>query len=182
MTMPQDSELQTPSLILRHFVPEDAPDLLRLNAEETTREGLPSHVYRDLTEVRATVSALISSYSVPGDPRRGPYVLAVDARAQQRLLGHVGFSPLNGRVEVSYAIAERMRGHGYGAEALSHACSWVAQTFGLCEVVAITASTNTASRRTLERAGFARHRTEVMRFQGSEQSVCHYVWFQERMA
>lgn len=119
---------------------------------------------------------LISCYSSPGDPRTGPYVLAVEHLASGALLGHVGFSPFDSDVEVSYAIAEASRGRGYGSEALLHACRWAAENFDLPGLLAITESENVPSRRTLERAGFVHAADVVMQFQGSEQTVSHYLW------
>lgn len=171
-----DLPLRTPSLILRHFDVDDAEPILRLNAEATTRRWLPSHVYADLSAAKAALAFLISSYTDPGSPRLGPYVLAVEHATAAQLLGHVGFSPLGAEVEVSYAIAESARGRGFGAEALGHACGLVSRSFGLSGLVALTAAANVASRRTLERSGFLLEREESMRFQGVQQRVCRYTW------
>lgn len=168
--------LLTPSLRLRHFVPDDAPALLRLNGEPTTSRWLPSHVYADLAEAEARTAYLVACYAEPGDPREGPYVLGVEHRQTGQLLGHVGFSPLDDEVEVSYAIAEAARGHGHGALALERACAWAADSFGLPGFIALTAAANEPSRRTLQRAGFVHHRDEDMRFQGSEVHVARYAW------
>ena len=168
--------LHTPALVLRHFVAADAPEVMRLNGEGSTRRWLPSRVYADLAQAEAAVGYLIRSYASPGDPRIGPYVLGIEQRTTARLLGHVGFSPLDDDVEVSYAIAETARGYGYGAEALSHACNWIAGAFALRRLVAATAAANAASRRVLERAGFVHQRDEVMRFQGIDQGVSRYAW------
>lgn len=168
--------LHTPSLVLRHFVPEDAPVAMKLNAEDTTGRWLPSHVYANLAEAAASLRYLIACYSSPGDARLAPYVLGVEHRETARLLGHVGFSPLAEDVEVSYAIAEGARGRGYATEALANACLWAAGAFALHRLIAITASANLPSRRTLDRAGFLHSRDEVMRFQGSEERVSRYVW------
>jgi len=65
--------LRTPSLVLRHFVPEDAPVAMNLNNEETTRRWLPSHVYPDLSQAVASLAYLIKCYSSPGDATLGPY-------------------------------------------------------------------------------------------------------------
>lgn len=173
----QTLPLHTPSLALRHFVAEDAPVLQRLNGEESTRAWLPSHVYADLSQAEAAVTYLIGCYSSPGDARRGPYVLGVELRRTGELIGHVGFSPLDGDVEVSYAIAEGLRGHGYGAEALAAACVWAADAFLLSRLTAVTACANVASRRLLDRAGFSHRGDESRRFQGIEQEVSLYVWF-----
>ncbi len=172
----QPLPLQTPSLLLRHFVPEDAQRVMALNGEPSTRHWLPSHAYADLDEAVAAMAFLIARYASPGDPRLGPYVLGVEHRGGGQLLGHVGFSPLDGDVEVSYAIAEQARGRGYGAEALGHACRWAAAAFSLHTIVAVTASANVASRRTLDHAGFVDAGADTMCVQGTEQSVSRHVW------
>ncbi len=150
--------------------------MMELNGEPSTRRWLPSHVYADLQEATDRIRYLIGCCTSPGDPRRGPYVLAVEHRASGALLGHVGFSPLDSDVEVSYAIAEVSRGHGYGAEALLHACRWAAATFDLPAFLAITGAENAPSRRTLERAAFVHAGDTEMVFQGSPQIVSRYVW------
>jgi RimJ/RimL family protein N-acetyltransferase len=168
--------LRTPALLLRHFTLEDALPMLRLNGEPSTRRWLPSHVYADPAKAKDALALLISSYTEPGHPQRGPYVLAVERADRLELLGHVGFSPLDGEVEVSYAIAESARGHGFGSEALTYACQWARQAFHLSGFLAVTAQENIASRRVLERTGFAHVRDETMRFQGTPQAVSRYVW------
>ena len=150
--------------------------MMELNGEPTTRRWLPSHVYADMNEAISRVRYLISCYSSPGDPRLGPYVLAVEHLASGALLGHVGFSPLDDEVEVSYAIAEGSRGRGDGSEALLHACRWAAGNFNLHGILAITESENAPSRRTLERAAFVHAEDTVMRFQGNQQTVSRYLW------
>ena len=147
--------------------------MMELNAEPSTRRWLPSHVYAEAQEAIERMSYLISCYSSPGDPRLGPYVLAVEHVASGVLLGHIGFSPLDSDVEVSYAIAEEYRGRGYGAEAPAYACKWAASGFGIPRLLAITEPDNAPSRRTLERAGFRHREDSVMRSQGSEQTVSH---------
>jgi RimJ/RimL family protein N-acetyltransferase len=167
--------LHTRSLVLRHLVPADASALLRLNAEPTTRAALPSHVYADLAEAESAVRYLIGCYTSPGDAKTGPYVLGVALRETAELLGHVGFSPLDDEVEISYAITEAARGRGLGVEALLAACRWAAASFALDRIVALTAAHNRPSRRTLERAGFVHAGDEVRRFQGRELEVSRYV-------
>ena len=168
--------IRTPSLRLRHLVAEDAPRLMALNAEPSTRRWLPSHVYPSPEVAAEALRFLVSAYASPGDPRLGPYVLAVDDAGSGELLGHVGFSPLDGDVEVSYAIAESARGRGLGVEAIRQGCVEVARTFELPSIVAVTAADNAASRRSLERAGFIHERDEPRRFQGQEALVSRYRW------
>jgi RimJ/RimL family protein N-acetyltransferase len=147
-----------------------------LNGEPSTRRWLPSHVYADLSEATSRMRYLISCYSSPGNPRLGPYVLGIDHLASGELLGHVGFSPFDTDVEVSYAIAEGSRGRGYGSEALLRACQWAAENFDLPSFLAITESDNAPSRRTLELAAFVHAEDTVMKFQGSQETVSRYLW------
>lgn len=172
----QGLPIETASLRLRHFVPGDSATMMALNAESTTRQWLPSHVYSTLEEAMSRMGYLISCYSEPGHPQRGPYVLAVEHRIEGTLLGHVGFSPFDDDVEVSYAIAESSRGRGYGTEALVSACEWIADAFDLPRVLAITESANVISRRLLDRASFAFVSEAMMKFQGHEQLVSQYHW------
>ncbi len=113
--------------------------MMELNGEPSTRRWLPSHVYEDMKVATSRMRYLVSCYSSPGDPRRGPYVLAVEHLTSGALLGHVGLSPFDSEVEVSYAIAEGSRGRGYGSEALLHSCQWAAESFNLPSILAITA-------------------------------------------
>ena len=168
--------VRTSSLRLRCLVADDAVSMMELNGEPSTRRWLPSHVYANEHVATERIKYLISCYSSPGDPRLGPYVLGVDHMATGALLGHVGFSPFDDDVEVSYAIAESYRGRGFGAEALYHACQWASSSFGLPRLLAITESANVPSRRTLECARFVHSQDSVMRFQGSTQAVSHYIW------
>jgi RimJ/RimL family protein N-acetyltransferase len=161
---------------LRCIVVEDAERMMELNGEPSTRRWLPSHVYADRDEAMARMHELVDFYSKPGDPRLGPYVLAIEHRVTGDVLGHVGFSPFDDAVEVSYAIAEASRGHGYGAEALSSACRWAAAQWQLPSFLAITDAQNEPSRRTLEHAGFAYVEDKEMNFQGSQETVSCYKW------
>lgn len=166
--------IRTPALVLRHFVAADVPVIGALNGEVSTRRWLPSHVYATQEAAAAAIGFLMSCYAEPGDPRLAPYVLAIEHGDEGKLLGHVGFSPFDGEVEISYAIAESARGRGHATEALVHACDWLAGAYGVTSVLAVTASENLASRRTLDRASFAHVRDEVMLFQGASEAVSRY--------
>ena len=82
-------------------------------------------------------------------------------------------------MEVSFALAESVRGRGWGVEAVRHACDWAAGAFELSDLVAVTAADNAASRRTLARVGFAHEADASMRFQGEVALVSRYRWRRE---
>jgi len=167
--------LETRSLLLRHFVMEDAVALHTLSDEESSRTWLPSQVYRDHAHACSVLESLIRAYSAPGNPTKGPYVLGIEDRSDSTLIGHVGFSPFGNEVEVGFAIAERSQRQGLAAEAIGAASGWVFRTFGLKKILGITSAANIASMRTLRRAGFVHEEDRVMTFQGREEDVCVYV-------
>lgn len=176
---PNQLPIRTPSLLLRQFTVQDAATVLALSNEEASRTWLPSQVFRDHPHALSVLEYLIGQYSTPGNPRHGPYVLAIEHRTDGALIGHVGFSPLDDEVEIGFAIAQNYQGHGFAAEAIVAASRWVFHTFELDKIVAITAAANTASKRTLLRARFTHKEDKVMDFQGTEQDVCVYALLPE---
>lgn len=168
--------IETASLTLRAFVPDDASKVFRMSQEHGMRTFLPSQVYRDQAHAASVLASLISQYSVPGDPRLGPYVLGVQIAGAGELVGHVGFGPLGEAVEVGFAIESVHQRKGIATAAVRAACEWAADMFSLATIVAVTAVQNSASQRVLLRAGFVRQKEEVMRFQGLEQSVIFFAF------
>ncbi len=168
--------IETTSLTLRAFVPEDAPKVFKMSQEEGMRRWLPSQVYRDEEHAASVLASLISQYSVPGDPRMGPYVFGVQVGSAAELVGHVGFGPLGEAVEVGFAIESAHQGRGIATAAVRAACEWAALAFSLASILGVTAAGNTASQGVLLRAGFVRQKEEVMRFQGVEQGVIYFAF------
>ena len=172
--MEQVLEIETTSLVLRHFKPEDAAEVQRQSNEPSSRLGLPSQVCADADAARELLDYLIGQYAEPGDPRSGPYVLAVDHRTDSTLIGHVGLSPLDGQVEIGFAIAEAYQRRGLAVEAVKAACDWAFDRFGLSSILAIAAQANGGSRKVLVRAGFEYQSDRTMCFQGTDQKVSEY--------
>jgi [ribosomal protein S5]-alanine N-acetyltransferase len=168
--------IETASLKLRALVPQDAPKAFQMSQEEGMRTWLPSQVYRDEAHAAAVLAFLISQYSIPADPRIGPYVLAVQLASADDMIGHVGFSPLGDAVEVGFAIERAHQGKGIATEAVLTACEWAADAFTVGTLVGVTSAQNKASQSVLLRAGFTRLKEKVMRFQGSEQRVIFFAF------
>lgn len=163
--------MKTASLLLRPFRPEDAPKVFRMSREHRSRRWLPSQVYRDEAHAASVLAHLIAQVADPADPRRGPYVLGIELLATGDLIGHVGLSPLGEGVEIGFAIERAQERRGYATEAVRAMCAWAIGTFPLFAILGVTDAGNTASQRTLVRAGFVRHNETVQRFQGREQPV-----------
>ena len=168
--------IETASLTLRSIVPEDVPKAFQMSQEDGMRIWLPSQVYRDEAHAASVLASLTSVYSVPGDPRIGPYVLAVEVRSSGAFVGHVGFSPLFGAVEVGFFIEGTHQRRGFATEAVRAACEWASDAFSIETILGVTAAQNSASQGVLLRAGFAWQKEEVMRFQGLEQPVIFFAF------
>jgi RimJ/RimL family protein N-acetyltransferase len=172
--IPKQLPVETRSLRIRPFIVQDAASVLILSNEETARTWLPSQVYGDYTHALSVLEFLIDQYSTPGNPRHGPYVLAIEHRADSALIGHVGFSPLDDDVEIGFAIAQDYQRQGYATEAIVAGSRWALQTFALNRILGITSAANVASRRSLVRAQFTFKGNKTMFFQGTEQEVRVY--------
>jgi len=144
----------SPSLVLRHFVPEDAPKVYAMSRETSLRTWLPDQVYDSEAGALEVLRFLIGKYRDPGTPVRAPYVLAVCLAVSSDLIGHVGLSPIEGHVEVGYAIEEKHQGRRFASEAVGAMVGWALPRFDLPRVLGIVAKDNAASCRVLERAGF----------------------------
>jgi RimJ/RimL family protein N-acetyltransferase len=177
---PNQLPIETPSLLLRHFVLDDAAAALLLSNEAGSRTWLPSQVYRDHDHAVSALAFLIKHYPTPGNPKYGPYVLAVEHRASGALIGHVGFSPLDEDVEIGFSIAEDYQGQGLATEAIVAASRWALEAFDLDRIVAVTAAANHASKRTLARARFAHTEDKPMNFQGVVTDVSVFALTAER--
>lgn len=168
--------IETPRLVLRRFAAADAGKVFRMSREDSLRAWIPDQVYRDEAHAAAVLAFLISQYDDPGDPRVGPYVLGVELRQSGELIGHVGFSPFHGEVEVGYAIEKAHQGRGLAAEAVRAACEWALREFRLPAVLGVAAARNVASQGVLRRAGFERQREEVTSMQGVRQPAVFFTF------
>jgi len=169
--------VETRRLLIRHFVLEDATVVRLLSNERASRVWLPSQVCKDDAHATAILEDLIGHYAIPANPRHGPYVLALEHRVDRRLIGHVGFSPLDDDVEIGFAIAQDYQGQGLATEAVVAASRWAFEVFELDRILGITSGANIASKRTLSRAQFIYEGDRVMNFQGDEQSVSVYALY-----
>jgi len=174
LVMVRGLPLTTPSLLIRPLVVADASQIFLLSGEEAYRTWLPSQILEDESQARSVVEFLISKHSDPGNPKLGPYVLAIEHRADRALIGHVGFSPFEDDVEVGFAIGERYQRRGLATEAVAAASRWVLDMFALERILGVASAVNNASISTLVRAGFIPQNERIMSFQGAEQLVAVY--------
>lgn len=166
--------IETERLVLRPFRVGDSGAAYVLSREPAYRKWLPNQVYANEVEAKEALAFLVAQFEAPGDPRRGPYVLAVEHQADGSVIGHVGLSPFEGDVEIGFAIAEAYQRRGFATEGVVAVCRWAFVRFGLSRILAVAAQSNEGSRRVLSWAGFEHQEDRVMCFQGTEQAVSVY--------
>ena len=134
--------------------------------------------FKDESHARTVLKLLIDQYSTStASPRYGPYVLAIEHRADRALIGHIGLSPIDDDVEIGFAIAQHYQRQGLAMEAIIAVSHWALATFALDRILGITSAANVAAKRTLESSQFAYQGDCDMTFQGARQSVSRYVLF-----
>ena len=143
--------VETLRLGIRCFTPADADMIYRLSVEDAYRRWLPDQVYTDKEQAREALDFLMSKY----DGREFPYVLAVVEKSSGDLIGHVGLSRIPEGVEIGYAIGYEHQGRGYATEAVAAFSDWAKKEFSVQELFGVVRTDNTASRKVLEKAGFA---------------------------
>ncbi|MFJ3234632.1 GNAT family N-acetyltransferase [Streptomyces sp. NPDC086787] len=137
--------LETPRLTLRPVTAGDLPSIERLWRDERVRRFLGGPVTEDKVRIRRR--------RLPGTPG----AFAVESRTSGEVLGLVTVEPGSPRdgTEVSYTLLPEWWGRGLGREAVAAAVDWARGLPGGNQVVAVTQSANTASRRLLEAVGLA---------------------------
>jgi ribosomal-protein-alanine N-acetyltransferase len=147
--------LQTPRLLLRRHVPEDAGLLYQNFGTDAAMYRYSGwNPYATPEQARETVQRFIDSYA---DPRF--YGWAIEREG--RMIGTIGaydHDPEKKQIEVGFSIELASWGKGYAAEALRAVLEYLTGQEGIAHVTAWCASDNVASKRTLEKA--------AMRFSG----------------
>jgi [ribosomal protein S5]-alanine N-acetyltransferase len=141
------------NLILRPFTLDDTGKVYIMSLEDGMKKWIPDQVYADENEAREVLEFLITCYDKP-DPKIKPFVIGIELKGTDELIGHVGLSPLNGDVEIGYAVEEKHHRKGYATEAIKAMCQYALEKFNLDKIIGIVASENKGSVKALEKAEF----------------------------
>lgn len=148
-------QLQTPRLLLRRMGAEDLDDLVRMHLDAVSMATLGG--------VRAPAdTAEWLTRQAEHWQRHGFGLWTVHDRASGRFVGRGGLRhvAIDGRdeIEVAYALLADFWGRGLATE-LARECVRVAfDVLHLPELVCFTLTTNTASQRVMQKAGFGYER------------------------
>ena len=156
--MPGTVEIETPRLLLRRHVMEDAAPLYESFGQDPAMyEYSGWNPYATPAQAEQTVSHFIESYR---DPRFYGWAVTHD----ERLVGTFGaydYDPQSNTIEIGMSIEKASWGKGFATEALSAVLRYLTDDEGIATVVAWCAADNIGSQRALEKAGMARVASEA---------------------
>ena len=178
MTLSENfSSITGNAVFLRKFVSTDAPKVFQMSLENGMRQWIPDQVYADLQEAESVLDFLMQQYESGKGPAETPIVLGVCTKESGELIGHAGLSPLNGKVEIGYAIEDCQQRKGYASDAIRAISNWGLSFYRLPEILAVAAAANTASCRALEKAGFKLSEEKEQTLHGKMRPVRIYKFF-----
>ncbi|MFD2265132.1 GNAT family N-acetyltransferase [Lacibacterium aquatile] len=143
--------LETQRLLLRRFIPEDAPFILELLNDPGFIENIVDRGVRTIPDAEAyLVNGPLASYEKNGF---GLYALVLKATAEPiGMCGLIRRDTLED-VDIGYALLARHCGQGYATEAARATLGYGLGNLGLKRVVAVTDPDNTSSSHVLEKIG-----------------------------
>ena len=140
----------TPRLILREFLPGDAPDLFHLNNDLEVLRYAGDDPFVDVADALAFVHAY-DNYARDGYGR-----WAVLQRNDGTFLGWSGISrrPETGETDIGFRFLRRAWGQGYATESAQAGLYLGFEQFGLEHIIARAEPGNHASLRVIEKLSF----------------------------
>lgn len=143
---------RTPRLDLREFSIEDAPEMVRLNADPLVIQYTGDPPFADEAEARALIESY-DSYARDGFGRWSVYLRETGDYAGWSGLS---YSAEKDEVDVGFRFHRRFWGQGYATESALAALELGFDRFRLTKVVGRAMVDNTASVRVLEKLGMSR--------------------------
>jgi len=162
---------ETPRLMLMRLTPDMAKDLYLNSQDDDMRRFVPDEVWESEQEAARIIDWLIHAYGTAD----GPFVYAVLTR-HGRNIGYVQACRLENGFEVGYHIARPWTGQGYATEALKAFLPFAAEKLNVERFRGIVLEENTASRRVLEKCGFALLQSRTALYQGKPCPLRVYQW------
>ena len=146
----QDHIIETPRLVLRPFVLNDAQALCDLMSPQEVRQYLPTSVPYTLERAEKYISAQVQHWQT--------YSCGWWAAERKDVPGLVGwgglqFLPDTQEMEVGYVIGKPAWGQGYATELAGAALAFGFDGLKLAEIIGLTDPKNTASQRVLQKIG-----------------------------
>ena len=163
-------QLETDRLLITEFRPEMAQAVHENSLDEDNRRFLPDEVFETVEEAAETIRFLMSQY----EGNEGPLVFPVLLKNGTEI-GHVQAVPIDsGAWEIGYHIGKRYARKGYATEAVAAFLPVIMQRLGIDRISGICVPDNDASRRVLEKNGFALEYEGEGNYHGGQKRICRY--------
>jgi len=114
-------------------------------------------VYADIDEAKETLEFLISKYK----KKEFLFVMAVEEKDSNELVGHVGLSVIKQGIEIGYAIGQKYQNKGYASEAVNAYSTWTKKEFCLDKVYGVVKCENYTSCKVLEKSQFTHLKDDI---------------------
>lgn len=153
--------LETKRLIIRSLHISDEKAFI-----EMASDGSLTEIYGDCSECHKWMGEFISD-AIKLEKEDNPFheylAFAIEDKTSHQVIGSVGSSYYEDFMEVgvTYFIGANHRGNGYAAEALQCFTDYMFAGYNLKKLIATARTQNTASCKTLERAGFSLVETKM---------------------
>ena len=173
--------IETPRLILRRFLPEDAADMLQnWAADPQIQHEYGEPVYETPDAARSLLQTYLLGYAQPDF-----YRWAIVERQTMQNIGQIAFCKVWSdckTAEIEYCIGADFWGHGYAGEALNAVITWTFAHTDFMKLEAYHRAENAKSGRVLQKS--VMHRTNtVERFrragESPENEICYCIKRQE---
>lgn len=147
--------IETPRLVLRHFVRSDLDDLVAMDSDDRVMRYLGSGLTgRTRAQCEETIERLVARAAE--NPGYG--LLHARARDGGAFVGGCGLFrvPDGEDIEIAYRLPHAQWGHGFATEMARAVLAHGFANLGLARVVGLTWPENAASQRVLEKIGMRR--------------------------
>lgn len=165
--------IETERLTITKFT-MDMAETVHLNAlDEDVRRFVPDEEFETVEDAADTIGFLMSVYETGDGPMVYPALLK-----DGTYIGYVQAVPLDdGTWEVGYHIGANYTKQGYATEAVRAFLPVILPQLGITQIKGICRGDNAASRKVMERCGFAKEFEGMAHYKGEERIVCRYNYF-----
>ncbi len=164
--------LETERLTITEFTPDMAQAVHENSLDEDTCRFVPDEVFETVEDAAETIEFLMSQYGSSEGPLVYPVLLKNGTN-----IGYVQAVPLDdGKWEIGYHVAKQYTKHGYATEAVKEFLPVVMKAIDINKIEGVCVSENTASRKVMEKCGFALKYEGMGDYQGAQKEICRYLF------
>ena len=162
--------IETERLTVTEFTPDMARAVHENSLDEDTRRFVPDEVFETVEDAAETIEFLMSQYGGTEGPLVYPVLLKDGTN-----IGYVQAVPLDGgQWEIGFHTAIGYTRRGYATEAVRAFLPVIMPRLGIGRIKGICVAENAASRKVMEKCGFALDFRGLGQYQGEERDICAY--------